>query len=552
MLNGKQYANMIISAANNLINNKELLNEMNVFPVPDGDTGKNMSMSISGAKEAAEKCLEAGCDINIVADRAAMATLRGARGNSGVILSQLLRGIAKNMKNKKSINAATFAKCFSSASATAYSAVMKPTEGTILTVARETAEAVEKFENKSDIKEILKEAVRAANVSLDHTPDLLPKLKQAGVVDAGGKGWTLVLEGMLYYIENGKTVELTESDKVADTKKLAEASDEEITFTYCTEFLIDKKNAEVNVDRFKSTISKIGDCMVVIEDFDIVKVHIHTDNPGIVIQNALKIGSLNDIKIDNMRYQHNEKIIKNAEEISKKSKKAKKAEPKKAEPKKPYAVVAVSAGEGYSEIMKELGVSEIIEGGQTMNPSAGDILEAVDRANAETVYILPNNKNIIMAAETARDMAKCKVSVINTTSVPQGISAMLVFSADSDDKTNSETMLAAANSVSTGSITYAVRDSENNGIKIKKGDIIGLTDKGIVANGSDINEIAASVCKKLVDENSGLITIYYGDEVSEETAEKLEEILSEKFDELDVSVQYGGQPIYYYNIAVEE
>ena len=545
MLNGKEYANMIISAANNLINNKELLNEMNVFPVPDGDTGKNMSMSISGAKDEAEKCLEAGCDINVVADKAAMATLKGARGNSGVILSQLLRGIAKNMKNKKSINAQTFAKCFSSASATAYSAVMKPTEGTILTVARESAEAVEKLENKSDIKEILAEAVRAANVSLEHTPELLPKLKQAGVVDAGGKGWVLVLEGMLYYIENGKTIELKESGKVADTKKLAEAPDEEITFTYCTEFLIDKKNAEVNVERFKNTISKIGDCMVVIEDFDIVKVHIHTDNPGIVIQNALKIGSLNDIKIDNMRFQHNEKIIKNAENLSKNSKKT-----EKAEPKKDYAVVAVSAGEGYSEIMKELGVTEIIEGGQTMNPSAGDILEAVNRANAKTVYILPNNKNVILAAESARDMADCKVCVINTTSVPQGISAMLVFSADTDAETNSEIMLAAANSVSTGSITYAVRDSENDGIK--KGDIIGLTDKGIVSNGSDINEIAASVCESLVDENSGLVTIYYGDEVSEETADKLEEILSEKFSELDVSVQYGGQPIYYYNIAVEE
>ena len=547
MLTGKQYANMIISAANNLINNKELLNEMNVFPVPDGDTGKNMSMSISGAKEAAEKCLEMGSDITTVADRAAMATLRGARGNSGVILSQLLRGIAKEMKNKKSINALSFAKCFSSASATAYSAVMKPTEGTILTVARESAQAVEKLKDKTDVTFILKEAVKAANISLNHTPDLLPKLKQAGVVDAGGKGWTLVLEGMLYYLENGTVVILAESDKKADSKKLAEVADEEITFTYCTEFLIDKKNPEVNVDRFKSTISKIGDCMVVIEDFDVVKVHIHTDNPGIVIQNALKIGSLNDIKIDNMRYQHNEKIIKNTEEITKNKKESK---PK--EPPKPYAVIAVSAGEGYSDIMRELGISEIIEGGQTMNPSAGDILEAINKANAETVYILPNNKNIIMAAESAKEMAKCKVCVINTTSVPHGISAMLGFSAEADAETNEAAMLSMAEGVSAGSVTYAVRDSENNGIKIKKDDIIGLTDAGIVASGKDINEVAAAVCDNIVNENTGLLTVYYGDEISEETAEKLEEILNEKFKDIDVSIQYGGQPIYYYNIAAEE
>ncbi len=547
MLTGKQYANMIISAANNLMNNKELLNEMNVFPVPDGDTGKNMSMSISGAKEAAEKCLETDCDITTVADKAAMATLRGARGNSGVILSQLLRGIAKEMKNKKNINALSFAKCFSSASATAYSAVMKPTEGTILTVARESAQAVEKLADKTDVTVILKEAVKAANISLNHTPELLPKLKQAGVVDAGGKGWTLVLEGMLYYLENGTVVILTESDKKADTKKLAGVADEEITFTYCTEFLIDKKSPEVNVDRFKNTISKIGDCMVVIEDFDVVKVHIHTDNPGIVIQTALKIGSLNDIKIDNMRYQHNEKIIKNAEEITKNKKESK---PK--EPPKPYAVIAVSAGEGYSEIMRELGVSEIIEGGQTMNPSAGDILEAINKANAETVYILPNNKNIIMAAQSAKEMAKCKVNVIGTTSVPQGISAMLGFSAEADSDTNEAAMLSMAEGVSAGSVTYAVRDSENNGIKIKKDDIIGLTDAGIVASGKDINEIAAAVCKSIVNEDTGLLTVYYGDEISEETAEKLEEALNEKFEDIDISIQYGGQPIYYYNIAAEE
>ncbi len=540
MLTGEQFAKMIISAANNLTNNKELLNEMNVFPVPDGDTGKNMSMSISGAKETAEGMLGKNPDTCDVADKVAMATLRGARGNSGVILSQLLRGFAKEMKGKKEVSPARFAKCFVTASQTAYSAVMKPTEGTILTVARECGEYVQQYiTNKTDLLTVMREAVKAANESLDRTPELLPKLKAAGVVDAGGKGWVVALEGMLYYLENEKVVELTEgADVSTKAVSVSDTEDEEITFTYCTEFLIDKTSPEVDAGRFKNTISKIGDCVVVIDQFDFVKVHIHTDNPGIVIQNALKLGSLNDIKIDNMRFQHNEKIGNTVQETPK-------------EPPKKCAVVAVSAGEGYSAIMKELGVTDVIEGGQTMNPSAGDILKAVENANAETVYVLPNNKNIIMAAEAARDMAECKVVVINTTSVPQGISVMLGFDPEADSDTNAEAMSEIIDTVVTGSVTYAVRDSSNNGIEIKEGQIIGLGIGGIVANGEDINEVALNVCRNLISEETGIVTVYYGADITEEQAEKLANNIESEYSDIDVSVQFGGQPIYYYNISAE-
>ena len=540
MLTGEQFAKMIISAANNLTNNKELLNEMNVFPVPDGDTGKNMSMSISGAKEAAESLVNKKPDACDVADKVAMATLRGARGNSGVILSQLLRGFAKEMKGKKEVSSARFAKCFVTASQTAYSAVMKPTEGTILTVARECGEHVGQYiTNKTDLLTVMREAVKAANESLDRTPELLPKLKAAGVVDAGGKGWVVALEGMLYYLENEKVVEIFDGTEIsAQAASLAEGENEEITFTYCTEFLIDKSSPEVNADRFRNTISKIGDCVVVIDEYDFVKVHVHTDNPGIVIQNALKLGSLNDIKIDNMRYQHNEKINGSVEEYPK-------------EPPKKCAVVAVSAGEGYSAIMKELGVTYVIEGGQTMNPSAGDILKAIEDANAETVYVLPNNKNIIMAAEAARDMAECKVVVINTTSVPQGISAMLGFDPEADSDANSEAMNEIIDIVFTGSVTYAVRDSSNNGIEIKEGQIIGLGIGGIVANGEDINTVALDVCRNLISEETGIVTVYYGEDISEEQAESLAELIENEYSDIDVSVQFGGQPIYYYNISAE-
>lgn len=448
------------------------------------------------------------------------------------------------MKGKKELSSARFAKCFVTAAQTAYSAVMKPTEGTILTVARECGEYVGQYiTNKTELLNVMREAVKSADESLERTPELLPKLKAAGVVDAGGKGWVLALEGMLYYLEKGVVIELAEADNTLSSGKVADTvEDEEITFTYCTEFLIDKNSPEVDAERFKNTISKIGDCVVVIDEYDFVKVHIHTDNPGIVIQNALKIGSLNDIKIDNMRYQHNEKIgntiVSQANE----------------QPKKPHqkcAVVAVSAGEGYSSLMKELGVTDIIEGGQTMNPSAGDILKAIENANAETVYVLPNNKNIIMAAEAARDMAECNVAVINTTSVPQGISAMLVFDAEADADTNTAAMKDITDTVTTGSVTYAVRDSSNNGIDIKEGQIIGLGNGGIVAGGEDINTIALEVCKSIVSDETSIVTVYYGQDISEEQAENLAKLIENEFSEIDVSVQFGGQPIYYYNIAAE-
>ncbi len=529
------FRNMIISASNYLGNNKEEIDRLNVFPVPDGDTGKNMFLTMSGAAAVIEECDEES--IPKLCEKLASATLKSARGNSGVILSQLFRGLSKGISEYGELTPKSLAHAFKVASDTAYNAVMKPTEGTILTVARGCANgAVKAFrENEDDITAVMKGAVDGASEALDKTPTMLKKLAEAGVVDAGGMGWLCILQGMYYVLTEGKIIK-SNSESPAAAKQAAPSvtiGKEDITFGYCTEFIIEKNNPVSDISSLRNLLSKIGDCMLVIEDFDVIKVHVHTDNPGTALQEALKLGSLINIKIDNMRYQHNETLER------------------KKEPVKPYAFVSVSSGEGFSEVLKELGVAEIIEGGQTMNPSAGDIAEAIEKANAETVYVFPNNKNIILAAEQSVSMVDCEVRIIPTTTLPQGISALIAFDASADADENTDSMKEAAGLVETGLVTYAVRDSETNGIAIKEGDIIALSDKNIVAAEKSAEDAALAVCGHICNDETSVITIYYGSDIEEETAEELCDKLTEEYPDCDVSVQYGGQPVYYYIISAE-
>lgn len=537
-ITGKIFSEMIVSAANQLGNNRETLDKLNVFPVPDGDTGKNMHLTMSGAKTAVLSADES-IDPIALSGKIASATLKSARGNSGVILSQLFRGLSSELSAAGEITAKTWANALKKASDTAYKAVMKPTEGTILTVARGGADAALLCaENSDDIVEVTKSAVDGAKAALDNTPELLPKLKEAGVVDAGGMGWYLALEGMYIYLSTGKMVEAVDVSE-ANASPEATLAEEEITFGYCTEFLIEKTNTEATVEEFRNTISPLGDCMLVIEDFDVVKVHIHTDNPGTVLQAALKLGGLINIKIDNMRYQHSENLKAEME-----------AQPQNKE-KVPYAMIAVSSGEGFSEIFRELDVAKIIEGGQTMNPSAGDIADGILAVNADVVYVLPNNSNIILAAETAADLVDCDVRVIPTKTVPQGISAAISFNPDASADDNAEAMTEVAKAVKTGLVTYAVRDTSSNGLEIKEGNLIGLSDKKIVATGTDMKELVSLLTEDLYDDSISVITVYSGSDVSEEDAAKITDMLAEKYSDCDVLLQNGGQPVYYYVISAE-
>ena len=540
VITGKVFSDMIVSAANQLGNNKETLDKLNVFPVPDGDTGKNMHLTMTGARNAVISTDE-NIDAISLSGRIASATLKSARGNSGVILSQLFRGLSTELSAAGEITAKSWANALKKASDTAYKAVMKPTEGTILTVARGGAEsALECAKDCDDIVVVTKAALDGAKVALDNTPELLPKLKEAGVVDAGGMGWYLVLDGIYQYLSTGKMVEAEEASDSAVSAGEMTLAEEEITFGYCTEFLIEKTNTDASVEEFRNTISPLGDCMLVIEDFDVVKVHIHTDNPGTVLQAALKLGGLINIKIDNMRYQHSENL---REEIES-------ADAAPAE-KVPYAMIAVSSGEGFSEIFRELDVAKIIEGGQTMNPSAGDIADGILAVNADVVYILPNNSNIILAAETAADLVDCDVRVIPTKTVPQGITAAISFNPDADADENAAGMTEAASAVKTGLVTYAVRDTSSNGLEIKEGNLIGLSDKKIVSTGTDMNEVISILMDDLCDDSVSVITIYYGSDISEEDATAISDMLTEKYPDCDVMLQNGGQPVYYYTISAE-
>lgn len=536
---------MIQSASANLKNKRKNVDDLNVFPVPDGDTGTNMSLTFSGATSTISE-LEFN-HAGKLFGKLASASLRNARGNSGVILSQIVRGFAKGIENKEYIDVQGLRDALLSSKATAYRAVMKPTEGTILTVLREMSEYANKnFAPDLDIKEYMHSILDAGRESLARTTDMLPALKQAGVVDAGGMGLIVLIEGMVYALDNGSALEANEKDAAPTASKVS-VSSANIKYLYCTEFIINK-TTDRQATQFRSAIGEKGDCMLVIDDEDIVKVHIHTNHPGYVIEQALKLGELTNLKIDNMKYQHNEKadgaveesqISDNVEDAS------------VAAPTKKYGFVAVSAGSGLSELFLSLNVDDIIEGGQTMNPSTQQILDAVNKIPAEIVFILPNNKNIILAAEQVNDLSEKQVFVVPTVNIPQGISAMMSFDESLSPEENIEAMMDFANCVSCGQVTYAARDTVLDGVEIKEGDCLGVDGKDIVSVTDSPENAAIELATKLVNDASGVISIYYGEDVSKESAEQLLDKLSENFSDLDVSLYYGGQPVYCYIISVE-
>ncbi|MBQ2695909.1 MAG: DAK2 domain-containing protein [Clostridia bacterium] len=527
-----------ISAANKLVNNKSILNDLNVFPVPDGDTGSNMSMTVTAAvSEITGKSFETvGEVMNVIAG----ASLRGARGNSGVILSQLFRGMSKRLKDCKLADATDIAEAFSEGVKTAYRAVMKPVEGTMLSVSRDGAEGGKAYlSDNNEIKALLSSVIAAAQKSLDMTPEILPALKAAGVVDSGGQGILYLLEGALTYLETGEVIERKDGEVLPAPKvSSAQVSDADIKFAYCTEFLIEKNESTSSSKLFAQTIEKKGDSMVVVDDETIIKVHIHTNHPGYVIEEALKLGALINIKIDNMKYQHNELGSAVAETAP-------------AEPAAPFGFAAVAAGEGMEALFRDMGANEVILGGQTMNPSTDDILAAVNKINAETVFVLPNNKNIIMAAEQVEALTEKNVVVIPTRSIPEGISAMLAFMPDSSAEDNKEAMQEAASLVKTGNVTYAVREFNLNGETMPKGKIIGLTGKNILAAGDEPAAVAKELLAGMVDEESAIINVFYGEDVSDEDAEALQAYLEETYPDCDVLVHNGKQPLYYYIVSVE-
>ncbi len=569
ILDGELFANMIISGANNLYNNKSTVNDLNVFPVPDGDTGTNMSLTVTAmARDLSEK---KNASLSKTADMMSFSTLRGARGNSGVILSQFFRGISRNLKGKDECDAQAFAAALTDGAAAAYKAVMKPTEGTILTVAREAANGASiAASSTSDLCEVLKSAVERGNKALARTPEQLPALKKAGVVDAGGQGWMFVLEGALYYLENGAVVESTREVapvKTAPPKKAQAAIDvKDIKFKYCTEFIVEKYQSGASVEDFRNAIAPKGDCMLVIDDDDVVKVHIHTNHPGFVLEEAVKLGEMINLKIDNMKHQHQSLIQPEADSAPAEApEKAipvapkKKAEPKPKKEKKPveikeFGFVTVAAGKGFAAILKDLGADKIIEGGQTMNPSTDDIFKAIKRVKARTVFVFPNNKNIIMAAEQAAEMIEDrKVIVIPTRSIPECITAMMAFSPRKTSAGNEEIMKKALKNVTSASMTYAVRDTEIDDIEIKKDDILGLRGSEITIVGKELDDVLERLTDSLVDEDTEYITLYYGKDVKKADAEAAALRLEEKYsdEEIEVSLKRGGQPVYYYVLSVE-
>ena len=549
-------AKMFLAGAQNIEAKKDYINELNVFPVPDGDTGTNMSMTImSAAKEVTALNKPAMKDL---AKAISSGSLRGARGNSGVILSQLLRGFTKAIKEEKEIDVLALAAACKRARDTAYKAVMKPKEGTILTVASGIAtKAAEMAEETDDLEVFIPAVIEHAQDVLNQTPEMLPVLKEAGVVDSGGQGLLEVIKGA-YDAFLGKEIDYSVIEpSTGVTVNKANAEDTaDIKFGYCTEFIIltEKEFTEDDEREFKKFLSSIGDSIVCVADDDVVKIHVHTNDPGLAIQKALTYGQLSKMKIDNMREEHQEKLIRDAEKLAEQqaNEEAAHEEKKPAEPRKAMGFIAVSIGAGMNEIFKELGADYIIEGGQTMNPSTEDMLNAIDRVNADTVFILPNNKNIVLAANQAKSLVEEKeIIVIPTKTVPQGITAIINFMPDADAKTNEEAMLEEIKNVKTGQVTYAVRDTHIDDKEIHEGDIMGIGDSGILAVGKDLEETTKELIANLVDEDSELISIYYGEEVSEEDAEKFTEEITELYPDVDVDIQFGGQAIYYYVLAVE-
>ena len=537
-IDGKKFRDMFVSGANNLQNNKDLVDKLNVFPVPDGDTGTNMSLTISYAiKELAKVQNDNVTDIGKALSKG---SLMGARGNSGVILSQIIRGIAKSVEGKENLNVIDLANAFKNGSDTAYKAVIKPIEGTILTVVRESGEYAENIAQEDmDMIEFLELVVEKANESLNKTPELLKALKEAGVVDSGGKGLVLIYEGMLSSLK-GNNIELVEGGISSDTNVSVEQniSTEDIKYQYCTEFILETN--KVDDLTVRERFMKYGDSLAVVGDEGVIKVHVHTNDPGLAIQEALSYGQLLTIKVENMKLQHEKKVLKEAaqtEEVHVEEKE--------------YGFIATSMGDGLAQIFRDFGVDHIIEGGQTMNPSTEDFMKAIEKLNAKNIIILPNNSNIIMAANQAKELSDKNIVVIPTKNVPQAFAALVTFDGDADIAENEANMMEALSTVKSGQVTYAVRDTVINDVEVKEGNIIGIAEGKLLSAGDKVDEITTDLIEKLVDEDSAIITLFYGEDTSKEDAQALRDALEENFEDVDVELHYGGQPLYYYLISVE-
>lgn len=544
------FAKMFLAGAKNLEVKKEWINELNVFPVPDGDTGTNMTLTIMSAVKEVNSLEEP--NMYNLAKAISSGSLRGARGNSGVILSQLLRGFTKVIRDYDEIDALVLAAAMEKAVETAYKAVMKPKEGTILTVAREAAEkAMEIADETEDLQNFFEDIFTHAQNTLEKTPEMLPVLKEAGVVDSGGQGLIEVLRGAIdAYLGKEIDYSFEVEAPAAKVTRITPEAEADIKFGYCTEFIIllSEPMPEEEEHRFKEFLMSIGDSIVLVADDDLVKVHVHTNHPGQAIEKALTYGALSRMKIDNMREEHQEKIIKDSQKLAQ----IQAEEEKKQMPRKEVGFISVSAGEGIKDIFRELGVDYLIEGGQTMNPSTEDMLKAIEQVNADTIYIFPNNKNIILAANQARDLTEDKkIVVIPTKTIPQGISAMISYVPEKSTEENTEAMNETISYVKTGQITYAVRDTRLDEKDIHQGDLMGIGDGGILAVGKDAQEVAVETVRQMADEESEVISIYYGKDMTQDQAEALAEKLEEEYPDCDVEVNYGGQPIYYYVISVE-
>ena len=556
MITGKMLRDAIISGANAIINNKTAVDELNVFPVPDGDTGTNMSMTIGAAKKELSAMAD-DCTVDAVASTAASSMLRGARGNSGVISSLLFRGFSKALKDKKEASAADMTQALRKGVDSAYKAVMKPTEGTILTVARLACEKAESMQEE-DVAVLWQEVVDAAQVALDNTPEQLPVLKKAGVVDAGGQGLVYIFIGMLSVFKDGVILQSAEAEKASASSftpkgVYAKDLDPEIVNGYCTEFIVNK-NENASAEKLRAYLESIGDSVVVVEDDDIIKSHVHTSDPGKALSEAVKHGYMTKLKIENMIEQMNE-LGEKAKGLEKQATDADSDEEFKymaVDADVPFGFVAVAAGEGIVNMFKDLGADAVVTGGQTMNPSTNDILRAVQSVGAKTVFVLPNNKNIIMAAEQAAKLADRKVVVLPTRTIPQGITAMLNFDPDASERDNAVTMDMAAQGVSTGSITFAARNSDFEGHKIKRGDILAMEDSKLSFVEKDVEKAAVKLTKQMMNRDTSFVTIIYGEGISAEEAEKVcEEVRKRAPKTAEVSVLEGNQPVYYYLISVE-
>lgn len=543
-------AKMFLAGAKNLEAKKEWINELNVFPVPDGDTGTNMTLTIMAA--VAEVSQIQDVTMEKLAKAISSGSLRGARGNSGVILSQLLRGFTRSVSKHETLDTIAIAAAMEKAVETAYKAVMKPKEGTILTVAKEAAaKAMEIADETEDLQIFFEDIFTHAQNTLEKTPEMLPVLKEAGVVDSGGQGLIEVFRGA-YDAYLGKEIDydFDTPSSTATVTKITPQAEADIKFGYCTEFIImlNEPMPEEEEHRFKEFLTSIGDSIVLVADDEIVKIHVHTNHPGQAIEKALTYGALSRMKIDNMREEHQEKLIKDAQKLAA----IQAEEDRQRTPRKDVGFISVSTGDGIKAIFQDLGVDYLIEGGQTMNPSTEDMLNAIDRVNADTIYIFPNNKNIILAANQARDLTEDKkIVVIPTKTIPQGISAMISYVPEKSMEENVEAMTEGIEAVKTGQVTYAVRDTRLDEKDIHQGDMMGIGDKGILAVGKEVESVALDTVSQLVDEDSEIISLYYGEETSEEQAKELAEKLEELYGDCDVEVNYGGQPIYYYVISVE-